>query len=135
MPRPPPKRTAKKPAAKKAAVVVRRMPPPFNVKVVEQSAGSCAPPETLALSLGISLETLSPEHRELYDRSYARGVAVGVSDMFLGMKNAAVDGDMKAAQLLMDLLNIKPPPVGVDTPTGKPRRVRVEVTYPDADEE
>ena len=104
--------------------------PPFNRDELRTAAQSGAPLERIAVAMGVDYGKLKKAHKELFDSDYNRGQSIGLQNVFSGVNQAAVDGDMKAAQMFLDYTGVQP----VSTTTasgsktgGEPRRRRLVV--------
>jgi hypothetical protein len=129
-----PKKPKAKPKAKRKArkpdTRLNKTTLPFDPEVVTQDAQSGMPPDTLATALGFDLDSLDPEARAAFDKTYAKGLAQGVGLTFAGLSDAARDGDTKAIQMLFDYIGVKVKPPGEEgeDESLQPRRLLVEVS-------
>jgi len=114
--------------------------PPFNREQVRAAAQSGAPLERIAVAMGVDYPKLKKIHKELFNSDYDRGLSMGVQNVFTGVNQAAVEGDMKAAQMFLDYTGIQP----VSTTTGsssksngeqRRRRLIVETVELELDED
>lgn len=88
--------------------------------------------ETVAIMVGLKLKDMRKKEREEFDELYARGLAIGVSDVMSGVTRAARGGDTKAAQMFMDIVGVKPHQDKTGGAGSGQKRLFVEVTQLDA---
>lgn len=127
-----PRKVAKPTSAEKATALaesLRHLERCCGVLRQQGQQGTPLPQVYTMLEIGDDL--LADEGlKALYEYEYERGVALGVSDVFLGIKRAAANGDLKAVEMFFDLTGMQFNKKQ-DSPSGGTRKLFVEVTSVD----